>query len=151
MTLLVEPLNIVKDHVGYYLWDSNEAFSIIREVDAPCMKVLYDVYHRLHMQEPVTERIQENLDLIGHFHAAGWPDRDDRLFEGYDHTEPVFITKNGQGDLAVMSIEAYEALYGRIDLYRLLDEGRMAVNAGKKRPLHEVMKDIKRGIADGDI
>ena len=29
--------------------------------------------------------------------------------------EPVFVTKNGKGDLAVMSIEAYEALVQRID------------------------------------
>ena len=94
MTLLVEPLNIVKDHVGYYLWDSNEAFAIIREADSPCMRVLYDVYHQLHMQEPVVERIQENLPLIGHFHVAGWPDRDDRLFEGYDHTELFRLIEN---------------------------------------------------------
>ena len=28
----------------------------------------------------------------------------------HDYAEPVFITKNGKGDLAVMSIETYEAL-----------------------------------------
>lgn len=69
----------------------------------------------------------------------------------HETSEPVFITKNGQGDLAVMSIETYEALTGKLELYRLLDEGRAAVQAGKKRPLQEVMKDIKRGISDGQI
>jgi PHD/YefM family antitoxin component YafN of YafNO toxin-antitoxin module len=69
----------------------------------------------------------------------------------HESREPVFITKNGQGDLAVMSIETYEALSGKLELYHLLDEGRSAVNAGKKRPLQDVMKDIKRGIADGEI
>ncbi len=69
----------------------------------------------------------------------------------HESREPVFITKNGQGDLAVMSIETYEALSGKLELYRLLDEGRMAVKAAKKRPLQEVMKDIKRGISDGEI
>jgi PHD/YefM family antitoxin component YafN of YafNO toxin-antitoxin module len=69
----------------------------------------------------------------------------------HESREPVFITKNGQGDLAVMSIETYEALSGKLELYRLLDEGRAAVKAGKKRPLQEVMKDIKRGISDGEI
>ena len=69
----------------------------------------------------------------------------------HESREPVFITKNGQGDLVVMSIETYEELNGKIELYRLLDEGKMAVKAGKKRPLQEVMKDIKRGIADGAI
>jgi prevent-host-death family protein len=34
--------------------------------------------------------------------------------------EPVYITKNGQGDLAVMSIEAFEKLVGKFELYKLL-------------------------------
>jgi prevent-host-death family protein len=63
--------------------------------------------------------------------------------------EPVFITKNGQGDLAVMSIETFEALSGKLELYRLLNEGREAVKAGKKRPLTDVMKDIKQELIDG--
>lgn len=41
----------------------------------------------------------------------------------HKYTEPVFITKNGQGDLAVMSIETYERLTGKLELYSLLDEG----------------------------
>lgn len=69
----------------------------------------------------------------------------------HESREPVFITKNGQGDLAVMSMETYEMLNGKLELYRLLDEGRAVVKAGKKRPLQEVMGDIKKGIADGTI
>ena len=34
----------------------------------------------------------------------------------HDYAEPVFITKNGKGDLAVMSIETYEALTSRFEL-----------------------------------
>ena len=44
--------------------------------------------------------------------------------------EPVFITKNGHGDLAVMSIEAYEKFCGRYELYHLLDEAIEAENTG---------------------
>jgi prevent-host-death family protein len=69
----------------------------------------------------------------------------------HESREPVFITKNGQGDLAVMSIETYEALSGKLELYRLLDEGRAAIKDGKKRPLQEVMEEIKKGISDGEI
>jgi PHD/YefM family antitoxin component YafN of YafNO toxin-antitoxin module len=69
----------------------------------------------------------------------------------HESREPVFITKNGQGDLVVMSIENYETLNGKLELYRLLDEGRTAIKAGKKRSLQEVMKDIKQGISDGTI
>ena len=32
----------------------------------------------------------------------------------HTYAEPVFITKNGKGDLAVMSIETYEELAGRL-------------------------------------
>lgn len=69
----------------------------------------------------------------------------------HESREPVFITKNGQGDLAVMSIETYEALSGKLELYHLLDEGRAAVKTDKKRPLQEVMNDIKRGVSDGGV
>ncbi len=62
--------------------------------------------------------------------------------------EPVFITKNGRGDLAVMSIETYEMLNGKLELYRLLGEGRVAVKDGRKRPMTDVMRDIRREIAN---
>ena len=44
----------------------------------------------------------------------------------HQYGEPVFITKNGKGDLAVMSIEAYEELCGRFELYGLIKEGARA-------------------------
>ena len=74
--------------------------------------------------------------------------------------EPVFITKNGQGDLAVMSIEVYEELIknynmslddSKEELYRLLAEGRAAVKSGRTRPHKEVMADMKRRIINGTL
>lgn len=66
----------------------------------------------------------------------------------HEHSEPVFITKNGQGDLAVMSIAFYEALSGKLELYRMLDEGRAAIQAGDKKPLNEVMSNLARGLSN---
>ncbi|MCL1917576.1 MAG: hypothetical protein FWG14_04560 [Peptococcaceae bacterium] len=46
----------------------------------------------------------------------------------HDKKEPVFITKNGHGDLAVMSMEVYELLVQSMDIFRLdrlLHEGRI--------------------------
>ena len=60
-----------------------------------------------------------------------------------DSAEPVFITKNGKGDLAVMSIEAYEALAGRLELYGLIQEGLEDAAEGKARPLADAMADIR--------
>jgi len=60
--------------------------------------------------------------------------------------EPVFITKNGKGDLAVLSIEAYERLCGKLELFRLLDEGLEAEKAGRMRPFHEAIADVRKGL-----
>lgn len=40
----------------------------------------------------------------------------------HQYKEPVFITKNGKGDLAVMSIDAYEELTARFELYSSLKQ-----------------------------
>ena len=48
----------------------------------------------------------------------------------HTYSEPVFITKNGKGDLAVMSIETYERLAGRIELYGLIEEGLADIQNG---------------------
>ena len=66
----------------------------------------------------------------------------------HESREPVFITKNGKGDLAVMSMDTFEALSGRLELYRLLDEGRTAVKENRKYPAAEVIRDIRREIID---
>ena len=54
------------------------------------------------------------------------------------YCEPVFITKNGQDDLAVMSIETFERLVGKFELYKLLDEGMEAIKNNKVLPLFNV-------------
>ncbi|MDR1330418.1 MAG: type II toxin-antitoxin system prevent-host-death family antitoxin [Oscillospiraceae bacterium] len=62
------------------------------------------------------------------------------------YSEPVFITKNGKGDLAVMSIEEYERLCGKFELCRLLEEGIESEKAGRVRPFREAVSDIRRGL-----
>ena len=59
------------------------------------------------------------------------------------YSEPVFITKNGKGDLAVMSIEAYERLMGRFELYGKLQEGLNDIPRGNTRPFADAMADIR--------
>ena len=65
------------------------------------------------------------------------------------YNEPVFITKNGTGDLVVLSNVAYEELSARQELHRKLDEGLSAMEAGGGRPARQVFDEIKeaRGLA----
>jgi prevent-host-death family protein len=46
--------------------------------------------------------------------------------------EPVFITKNGEGDLVVMSVAAWERQQARLELYGLLDEAERDLAAGDR-------------------
>ena len=88
-------------------------------------------------------RIQSSTDLRNNYNDISAFCRESR--------EPVFITKNGQGDLAIMSMETYEMLIGKLELYQLLDEGRAASKAGRKRPYKAVFADIERELTDGQI
>ena len=62
----------------------------------------------------------------------------------HSYNEPVFITKNGKGDLAVMSMETYEELTGRIELYSKLQEVLADIEAGNTRPFGDVMADLRK-------
>jgi len=61
----------------------------------------------------------------------------------HEYSEPVFITKNGTGDLAVMSIETYEFLAGKVELYSLINEGLDRHKQGKVKPMKESMQKMK--------
>jgi len=75
VTLVLEPLNILVDHKGYYLYSSLEGFEIVREVNSPHVKLLYDIYHQQIMEGNLIDTITKNIDFIGHFHAADVPGR----------------------------------------------------------------------------
>ena len=57
--------------------------------------------------------------------------------------EPIFVTKNGYGDMVIMSMETYEEMAGRIELYSKLQEGLADIDAGNTRPFADVMADLR--------
>lgn len=61
----------------------------------------------------------------------------------HTYNEPVFITKNGKGDLAVMSIEAYDKLVGKTELYGLIHDGLEDIENEKTRSFSEAISDIR--------
>jgi hydroxypyruvate isomerase len=75
ITLVIEPLNELVDHAGYYLVRSDEAFDIIDEVSSPNINVAFDIYHQQISEGHLIHNILANLEKIGHFHAAGNPGR----------------------------------------------------------------------------
>ena len=64
----------------------------------------------------------------------------------HKYPEPIFITKNGTGDLAVMSIETYELLSGRQELYSIIEQGLDQVKHGKTKPMKKTIDSIRKQI-----
>ena len=61
----------------------------------------------------------------------------------HQYDEPVFITRNGVGDLAVMSVEAYDRMMSRLQLYDELLRGIDDVKEGHTRSFDEAMEALR--------
>ena len=79
VTLCLEHLNYrdgshpMKGHPGYFGDDVDFCVELIRRVDSPRMKLLFDIYHEQVQLGDVIRTIQQNVQWIGHFHTAGNP------------------------------------------------------------------------------
>ena len=85
VTVMIEPLNTYINHPGYYLWSAVEAFEILREVDHPNVKMVFDIYHQQVMEGNIIPNILGNLDCIAHLHGAGHPGRHELQFGENDY------------------------------------------------------------------
>ena len=75
VTLVLEPLNIIVDHKGYYLTTTEEGVQIIDEVGSPNVKLLYDIYHQQITEGNIIYNIRKHIDKFGHIHLADVPGR----------------------------------------------------------------------------
>ncbi len=65
----------MKGHPGYFGDDVDFCAELIRRVDSPRMKLLFDIYHVQIMNGDVIRRIRQYKEAIGHYHTAGVPGR----------------------------------------------------------------------------
>ncbi len=85
VTIMLEPLNTLVNHPGYYLWSAVEGFEIIRELNHPLVKLVYDIYHQQVMEGNIIPNITKNLDCIAHLHSAGHPGRNELQYGENDY------------------------------------------------------------------
>ena len=63
----------------------------------------------------------------------------------HESHEPVFFTKNGQGNMVVMSMEAYEKNLFESEIYLKLKEAEYQASSVKKRYTHEeAMAELRK-------
>jgi hydroxypyruvate isomerase len=75
VTLVLEPLNNLVDHPGYWLKYSQAGVDLLKEVNSPNIRLLFDIYHQQITEGNLIERLTNNLEWIGHVHVADVPGR----------------------------------------------------------------------------
>jgi len=77
ITLIVEPLNTKVNHKGYYLESCVEGLRLMKEVNHPHVRLLFDIYHEQVQLGDVTRTIQATAPYVKVFHIADNPGRND--------------------------------------------------------------------------
>jgi hydroxypyruvate isomerase len=75
VTIVMEALNPLVDHKGYFLTHCDQTMDILKAVNSPNVKMLFDIYHMQISEGNVIRNITTNIDRIGHFHVADNPGR----------------------------------------------------------------------------
>jgi len=75
VTICLELLNSKVDHKDYQCDHTPWGVEVVKRVNSPRVKLLYDIYHMQIMEGDVIRTIKENIQWIAHFHTGGVPGR----------------------------------------------------------------------------
>lgn len=64
----------------------------------------------------------------------------------HETKKPVFLTKNGFGDMVVLSMEAYEAMVLESEIYIKLAEAERAEETARRFTSEEVMDEVAKAL-----
>ena len=57
--------------------------------------------------------------------------------------EPIFVTKNGYGDMVIMSVQAYEERLAALEVYSKLADAERQVREGKILDADHSMRNLR--------
>lgn len=61
----------------------------------------------------------------------------------HNTNEPVFITKNGYGDMVIMSMEVYEETMKKLDIYRNIEISEEQVKNGQVKDAKKSLENMR--------
>ena len=73
--IVLELLNSKVNHKDYMCDHTAWGVDVIKAVDSPRVKLLYDIYHMQIMEGDIIRTIRDNIQYIAHFHTGGVPGR----------------------------------------------------------------------------
>jgi len=77
VTICMEYLNSKVNHRDYMFDHIAWGVDVMKRVNSPRVKILYDIYHAQIMDGDIVRNIREHFQWIGHFHTGGNPGRHD--------------------------------------------------------------------------
>ena len=77
VTICMELLNSKVNHRDYMFDHMSWGVDVMKRVNSPRAKILYDIYHAQIMDGDIVRTINDNMQWIGHFHTGGNPGRHD--------------------------------------------------------------------------
>jgi len=77
VNICMELLNSKVNHPDYMFDHIAWGVDVMKRVNSPRVKILYDIYHAQIMDGDIIRNIQTNFQWIGHFHTGGNPGRHD--------------------------------------------------------------------------
>jgi hydroxypyruvate isomerase len=75
VTICLELLNSKVDHKDYMCDHTAWGVGVMKQVNSPRVKLLYDIYHMQIMEGDIIRTIRDNISHIAHFHTGGNPGR----------------------------------------------------------------------------
>ena len=60
-----------------------------------------------------------------------------------ESTEPIYVTKNGYGEMVLMSMKAYEEKFAMLELYEKLEKAEEEIKAGTTKNAKEALKRLR--------
>jgi hydroxypyruvate isomerase len=77
VTICIELLNSKVNHKDYMFDHTAWGAEVIKQVNSPRVKILYDIYHAQIMEGDIIRTIRQNIQYIAHFHTGGNPGRNE--------------------------------------------------------------------------
>jgi hydroxypyruvate isomerase len=75
VVIVIEILNALISHPGYFLVYTPQGAEIIKEVGSPNVKLLYDIFHQQISEGNLINNIKNHIGSIAHFHIGDNPGR----------------------------------------------------------------------------
>ncbi|MDW8355136.1 MAG: TIM barrel protein [Bryobacterales bacterium] len=125
VTICLELLNSKVDHPDYQCDRTWWGVEVVKRVNSPRVKLLYDIYHMQIMEGDIIRTIRDNIQWIAHFHTAGVPGRHE--------------------------IDETQELNYRAIAQAIVDTGFTGFLAHEYSPLKDPLKSLDQAIAICDV